>query len=245
MKTLKQIEAELESLEKVFGFNPLEIGQQSPEWHIMKLGVMSASHAKTILAKSSSQTKKTYISQLVAQVLTGQKPDISAKALDWGNQHEDAARAAYEFEAGVSIKEYPFIFKDHSLREGASPDGLIFFNDGSIRKGTEIKCPFNSENYVKFVCDNKIKDEHEKQCQFSMHITDAEEWDYGNYDPRAAVKQLHWYTFERDDKTIALFEEATKEIAHEMDKMLATFGLEFGDQWRRLKKPETREVKTA
>lgn len=233
MKTLAQLRKELESCEKILGFNPLLHEQQSPQWFTMKLGVISASKAKEILAKSSSATKRTYICSLVAQVATGMAPEINARALDWGNQHEDAARAAYEFETGKEVVELPFIYGDASMRYGASPDGLVLRSDGNnIERGSEIKCPYNSENFIKFACDDTIKKEHEKQCQFSMFVTGAEFWDYGNYDPRMTTKQLHWYTYERDEKTMRLFEEAVQEVVYEMDVMLDSLGLKFGAQWK-------------
>lgn len=233
MKTLTQLRNELAACESVLGFNPLEHEQQSPQWFTMKLGVMSASNAKAILAGPKTGTRRTYICSLVAQIATGMAPEINARALDWGNEHEDAARAAYEFETGKQVVELPFIYKDSAMRVGASPDGLVLLSDGdTIERGSEIKCPYNSENFIKFACDDTIKKEHEKQCQFSMFVTGAELWDYGNYDPRMKTKQLHWYTYERDEGLMDLFEEATQEIIYEMDNMLTALGLEFGAQWK-------------
>lgn len=233
MKTLAQLRKDIEKCEKVLGFNPLNFEQQSPQWFTMKLGVISASHAKEVLAKSGTATKRTYICRLVSQIATGMTAEINAKALDWGNQYEDAARAAYEFEAGKQVVELPFIYGDKSMRFGASPDGLVVAKDGkTIERGTEIKCPFNSENFIKFACDDTVKKEHEKQCQFSMFVTGAELWDYGNYDPRMKTKQLHWYTYERDEELMEKFAEGVQEIVEEMDKMLDSLGMHFGDQWK-------------
>lgn len=234
MKTHSQFQAESKALEGILGFDPLAIGQQSPQWHAMKLGVQSASKAKEILSGAKTATKRTFICSLVAQIATGERPEINGKALDWGNSHEDAARAAYEFELGKQIVELPFVYGDSTMKHGCSPDGLIFGYNGVLERGVEIKCPFNSENFIKFACDETVKKEHEKQCQFSMFVTGAEIYDYGMFDPRMKTKQLHWYTYDRNEKDMVLFAEAIQEINHEVDKMLATLGLEFGDQWKRL-----------
>lgn len=231
MKTLSQFIEDLSNKESVLGFNPFHIAQGSPEWSTCRLGVQSASNAKTILMKNSSLTKQTYIAQLVAQVCTKEAPQISAKALDWGNMNEDKARAVYEFEAGVKVTELPFVYKDESMRVGCSPDGLIFNDKEVLVHGVEIKAPLNSENYIKFLCNNTIKKEHELQCQFSMWVTGCDTWHYGNYDPRMSKKQLHWYVYERNDEAIKLFEEATQEISEQMDKMLGQIGLQWGSQW--------------
>ena len=233
MKTITQLRSELAACESVLGFNPLLHEQQSPQWFTMKLGVISASNAKAILAGAKTATKRTYICSLVAQVATGIMPEINARALDWGNEHEDAARAAYEFETGKKVVELPLIYKDPTMRVGASPDVLALLSDGdSIERGAEIKCPYNSENFIKFACDDTVKKEHEKQCQFSMFVTGASLWDYVNYDPRMKTKQLHRHTFERDEKLMATFEDATQEIIYEMDKILDSLELRFGDQWK-------------
>lgn len=220
----------LNSLENKLGFNPNNIEQGSEQWLKMKLGVISASKAKELLSGSKTATKRTFIATLVAQIATGMAQEIKAKQLAWGNENEDAARSAYEFSNGLKVLEVPFIYGDETLRFGISPDGLIV-KDDAIVKGWENKCPFDPTNFVKFVCDETIKKEHEKQCQFSMFVTGADLWDYSNYEPRAKSKQLHTITFERDEKMMTLFKEAIQEVNHEVDLMLEKLGLSFGDQW--------------
>ncbi|RZY07575.1 hypothetical protein EXX41_13410 [Escherichia coli] len=64
-------------------------------------------------------------------------PEVNAKALAWGKQYENDARALFEFTSGVNVTESPIIYRDESMRTACSPDGLC--SDGN---GLELKCPF-------------------------------------------------------------------------------------------------------
>jgi len=227
---INELKQKQSKLKDVLGFDPMEIQQQSDAWDKMKLGVISASKAKELLAKPTSQTYKTYIADLVAQVATGMRHSVGANSLAWGNDHEDAARSAYEFYFKVKIVELPFIYSDNKMRYGCSPDGLVI-EDDNILKGFEIKSPYNSTNYIKFVCNGNIKKEHELQCQFSMFVTGLDTWDYCNYDPRVEKHQLHFYRYERDEKLMSEIKERIDMAVNDIDKMLDILGMSFGEQW--------------
>lgn len=228
MKTVEQIQSELISYQDRIGFNPAQVEQGSYEWQCLKLGVISASNIERALAKKGTATRSTYMAELVAQVCTREFPEVNAKALQWGKDNEASARSAYEFATNDSVAQVGFIFKDSSLRIGISPDGIVS-NKG---KGLELKCPFSTRTYVEFVTDGKIKPEYEKQCQLSMWVTDSGEWDFYNYDPRMNRKMLHGVTIARDVELMKRFDQELPEFIQDMDKMLATLGFEFGDQWK-------------
>ncbi len=44
-----------------------------------------------------------YFHTLLAEVCTGVAPEVNAKALAWGKQYEDDARALFEFTVGVQV----------------------------------------------------------------------------------------------------------------------------------------------
>lgn len=228
MKTRVQIMKELTDMTGLFGFNPAEIKQGSLEWMTLKLGVISASNADCILAKNDSMMRRTYMCELVAQVCTGEFPEINAKSLAWGKDNEVGARSAYEFATGDEVEEVVFVFKDKHRRAGCSPDGLI----KGKPKGLELKCPFASKTYIDFVTAGKIKSEYIKQCQFSMWVTDSEFWDFANYDPRMKRKMIHNIEVKRDDEMMKLFDDLVPSFAEDMDVMLKDLGVEFGEQWR-------------
>ena len=144
-----------------------EVEQGSDEWRFMRLGVASASKAKEFLSGRDTATYQTYLCEKVAEIATGMLSEqINSKALSWGKDNEDTARAAYEFETGHIIKQIPFIYRDELKYFGCSPDGIT-----DDAHGLELKCPFSSTVFVQFKCNDKIKKEYELQCMFSMWVS--------------------------------------------------------------------------
>lgn len=229
MKTLAQINQTLSAFETLYGLMVSEAQQGSAAWFQTKLGVLSASNASKIVAKKDSETRNTYMMELIAQICTGEQEEINSKFTDWGHQHEAAARSSYEFETGHDITQVPFVFKDESFREGCSPDGFV---DGI--KGVEIKCPFNAVHYIKFLTQDKIKPEYQYQCQFQMRTLDCNQFDMVQYHPSMKVKPLKILTVERDDKVQATFNDAVPQFISDMDQVLKSIDVEFGSQWKRL-----------
>lgn len=229
MKTLADIQSIMGKFEEIYKMPVAQIQQGSAEWLRIKLGVLSASNASKIVAKKDSETRATYMAQLVAQVCTGISEEINSKHMEWGKLQEDPARSQYEFMNEDEVTNICFIFNDDKFREGVSPDGLIFARE----KGFEIKCPYNSENYIKFVAAEKIKPEWKLQNQMTMRVTGAETWDFIQYDPRVTKKPMHVLTIERDEEMQKTLADAVPQFIHDMDKMLEQIGVSFGDQWRR------------
>lgn len=226
MKTLVEIGNTLSAFQKMFGFDALNVEQGSPDWLRLKLGVISASNASKVVAKVGSETRRTYMTDLVAQVCTGTIEEINSKYMEWGKQQESSARSAYEFENDLLITQVPFVFKDMSFREGCSPDGLV-----SESKGVEIKCPFNTQNFIKFLVDDEIKPEYVWQYQYTLRVMGADEWDFVQYDPRMKRTPMKTLTVKRDDEKQKILEDAVPKFIEEMDAMLNKIGIKFGEQW--------------
>jgi len=225
MKTLSQIAATLKEFENKYGFLPVDQG--SDEWLKIKLGVISASNASKLVAKKDSETRATYMAELVAQILTGEQEEINSKYLEHGKLYESAARASYEFSSGVALSEVPFVFNDSNFREGCSPDALI---EGV--KAIEIKCPYNAVHYVKFFCDDKIKKEYEWQYQFQMRVLGCEQFDFCQYHPFVKTNNLKIQPVEKSEEMQKTLADAVPQFIDDMDKMLAKFEVKFGDQWQ-------------
>lgn len=230
MKTLKDIENQIKTFQDKFGTDIISAPQGSTAWLQTRLGVITASEVSKAVAKLGSETRNTYMCQLVAEVASGMVEEINSKYVEWGKMNEDAARSSYEFANDCEIEQVGFIFKDDSFREGASIDGLI----KGQKKLVEIKCPYNSTNYIKFLVEDKIKPEYQWQYQYQMRVTGAEIADFVQYDPRMAVKPFKALTVERDEKTQAAFNELIPALISDMDAMLEMIGVRFGDQWKRL-----------
>lgn len=229
MKSLKEISKRYDLFESRYGIAIADAQQGSEMWQTLKLGVISASNVSKVVAKKGSETRNTYMAELVAQVCTGVFEEINSKYLEWGNFHEDAARSYYEFSTGNKVKQLPFVFKDDSFRMGCSPDGIV-----SESRGVEIKCPFNATNYIKFLVDDKINPVYVWQYQFSLWVMDATHWDFVQYHPSMKKNPMKILTVEKDEKTFKIFDELIPKFIEDMDKMLAKAGFRFGEQWERL-----------
>lgn len=208
----------------------ITVEQGSDSWLKMRLGVITASCAHDLMPNKTNGKRKaawdSYMNQLIAQVCTGTPEELNAKALEWGRANEAAAIGDYEFAKGVKALKGGFIY-GMDKRVGCSPDILV---DGQ-RRGAENKCPFNSENHIAFLLEDKIKDEYVTQMQFSMWVSGFDVWDFISYDPRMKKNMIRIVTLERDPKFMALFDELVPQFIKEMDANLAKLKVSFGDQW--------------
>ena len=181
------------------------------------------------LPKIKSDTKLSYLDELVGQIATGLIPEeIKAKPLQWGKDHEEDARDAYSAATFEAVEEEAFIYQDTKMRAGISPDGLIVGED----KGLELKCPWLSKVWCAFAGRGEIKKEEIAQVQFSLMITGFKSWGFAKYDPRNVnCKKLHLVEIFRDEVMIAKLEKGLAEFIEDMDEALNKLGLSFGDQW--------------
>ena len=231
MRTLEDIKRQLENLEgKPFNFNPLLVEQGSPEWHFMKLGVVSASNITAVLAGKKTAARNTYMCTLVGQIIAKEAPEVKAKQMEWGKNNELAAQSSFEFATGLKVENLPFVFaKDKetgetNLRYGFSPDGY-----GDV--GLELKCPYTTAVFVDFVANETIKPEYLKQCRFSAWVAGRDSWEFANFDPRSTVDNFHIVRVNQCDKFVKDIEEKLPEFLADMDIMLNKFGKEFDYQW--------------
>ena len=105
------------------------------------------SELRSLLPPVYGDMRQGYMAELVGQIVTGLLPDeMSFKQCEWGNEHEDSARALFELELGVDVDVPAFIYKDKTKRCGISPDGLIV----GKKIGLELKCPFTTKVFVEF-----------------------------------------------------------------------------------------------
>lgn len=206
--------------------NALELIQGSDEWRNAKLGVISASNISKVLAKKGTDTRASYLNELIGQIATREFDDINAKALEWGVANEAAARAAYEFVTNNKVDLVGLVYgKDKRI--GCSPDGEI----KALRRGLEIKNPITAKVHVDFLVNEKVKPEYVYQVQFSMWVTGFESWDFCSHHPKFKSNILKVKTFERDNALMERFENEVGEFILDMDAALKKIGLTFGDQW--------------
>jgi putative phage-type endonuclease len=200
--------------------------QGSEEWHKLKLGVISASNISRALAKKGTETRNSYLMELVGQIATREFEEISARSLEWGKENEAAARACYEFESGHKVDQVGFIY-GQDKRIGVSPDGIM----PSIKKGLELKCPITPRVHADFLCNDKIKPEYVYQVQFQLYVSQFETWDFASFHPSFKTNMIKIQTFEPDLKTFERFDNELPEFISDLDAALEKIGIIFGSQW--------------
>ena len=91
------------------------IEQGTVEWHMQRLGKVTASRIADVLSKGKSgesASRKNYRTELLVQRLTGQPGEsFTSSAMEWGTATEPLARIAYEATMGAFVNQVAFI--DH------------------------------------------------------------------------------------------------------------------------------------
>jgi len=201
--------------------------QRTEEWHLARLGKVTASRVGDVLAKiksGESASRKNYKMELVVQRLTGQPQEsFTNAAMEWGTATEPQARMAYEAHTGLFVEEKGFI--DHPTIEGfgCSPDGVIgetlHSKHNSVTPMTgliEIKCP-NTATHIETVLENKAPSKYIPQMQCQMAVTGAKWCDFVSFDPRVPEDlQLLVVRVERDQEYIDSMEVEVKQFLSEV-----------------------------
>lgn len=207
----------------------VDIEQGSEAWLKLRLGLVSASRFKDIMTNPRSKTElfsataKSYMLELIAEILTGEQKEVSGKALEWGSNNEINAQNEYAFEKGVKVESVGICLTDDKLI-GASPDGFVG-DDG----GLEIKCPYNSANHIATVVSGEMPKEHIPQVQGNLWVNGRSWWDFVSYDPRIEGEGRLFITrIERDDEYIEKLQIKLTAFVIEMQRILKeSFSIEW------------------
>lgn len=177
--------------------------QRTDGWHAQRIGRITASRIKDVLAVSKRdgkplQARQDYLMQIVCEILTGQRqPSYQNAAMAWGVEQEPMALQAYIDLTGRDVTAAGFCVHPELEYIGASPDGLM------MDRGVEIKCPFNTANHINTILGG-MPPEHMAQLQCGMWVCDLPAWDFVSFDPRLPGHMaLHIETILRDDAFIA------------------------------------------
>lgn len=205
----------------------INVKQGSEAWLKLRLGLVSASRFKDIMTNSRSKTDpfsttaRSYMLELIAEILTGEQKTVKGPALDWGTNNEKNAQVEYAFEQGVTVEEKGICLADDKL-VGASPDGFV-----GEYGGLEIKCPYNSANHIATVIAGEMPKEHMPQVQGNLWVNDRLWWDFVSYDPRIDGEgRLFIQRISRDEGYIAKLEEKITAFVIEMQRILKeSFGI--------------------
>jgi len=149
--------------------------QNTPEWHQVRLGKLTASTAQAIA--TNGKGLETLCFEKVAELLTGRKKEDNFTSIDIERGHilEAQARNAYELLTGNLVKQVGFCEMTDFI--GCSPDGFIG-DDGLI----EIKCK-DDKNYAKFLYEPIVDSTYMWQVQMQMLVTGRKWCDFVVYNP--------------------------------------------------------------
>jgi len=192
-----------------------EIVQGTDEWKMLRLGKVTASRVKDIVATTKtgySTSRDKYMTQLLLERLTGTVAEsYSDAAMQWGTEQEPFARAAYEAAKSVMVDQVAFVNHPTIEQAGASPDGLV--NDDGL---VELKCPMSHTHLESLL--GGLDDQYKVQVQWQMACTGRKWTDLCSFDPRfPAELQLVIKRFERDDAYIATLEKEVVKFLAELD----------------------------
>lgn len=196
------------------------VEQGSDEWLAMRLGWITASRFKDVIANgragAPSKTRLSYMYQLAAEAITGERQEsYSNEYMEWGTQTEPQARSMYEFDSGNDVEEVSFVKWREGYKIGISPDGLIGDNGG-----IEIKCPKTTTQIETFL-SGKMPSCHKAQVQGSLWVTGRDWWDFVSFDPRIDGKASYFHVrVERDEKYISELEEKCLSFEDELKQLI-------------------------
>lgn len=208
------------------------IDQRSDGWFAERAGKITASRMSDVMLERDREPYKSgprkgqpkpppkaltdYAYQLAAERLTGRpRKQIKAAALQWGQDIEPAAVAAYQAETGEIVTLCGFV--QHPVHDfiGASPDFLVA-DDG----GGEIKSPESSEVHLEtLICG--LPPEHIEQIQGGLWVTGRKYWDFVSYHPDfPADLRIYIQRVPRDDDFIARLESACLQMEADVQEIL-------------------------
>ena len=190
---------------------PAELIQGSPEWYAARCGKITASCfgklAGSGRAGGWSQTALTYMTQILAERLTGVPQDeIQSKSLDHGKRHEPTARQLYQWHLPhrLELKQVGFVEHPEFPGVGGSPDCLVG-DDGVL----EIKCPYNVHQHLAHIEQDGTKNkDYTWQMQGNLWITGRQWCDFASFHPFVPESlRFHVVRYERDEDIIEEIEE--------------------------------------
>lgn len=160
-----------------------EFQQNTPLWHMARMGMATASSFKTVMARGrgaqESKTRERYMLNLADELVRVQ-PCLGYRNqyMEDGIEMQADAMVAYLAYAPVTDVQHDVAFiRNHSLLAGCSPDALV-----GKHGGVEIKTLIGPL-MAKLLLNPDVPPEHLPQIQGSMLITERQWWDLFIYCP--------------------------------------------------------------
>lgn len=201
-------------------FTVIDVPQRSPEWFRARLGRLTGSVAKDMMATiktGEAAARRDLRLKLVCERLTGtvQEDGYVSPAMQRGLDCEHLAFAAYEAQTGNVVERSGFLAHTEHMM-GCSLDGHIGDFEGIV----EVKCPV-SATHLRYLRSGTVPAEHLAQITHNLFVTGAEYCDFVSWDDRfPAQLQTFIARVNRADVDMAAYDIKARAFLAEVDREL-------------------------
>jgi hypothetical protein len=206
-----------------------KVFETQEDWKEYRRGLFTASQIHRLLAKAASGSglskgAKTYVKEILAEMIAPPAPDYYNSAMQRGNEIEPQAVLAYAkaFDLNVNDKDFIYtsigghvFFWDEAFNVGGTPDIIL------ADRICEIKCPDSKTHLEYLLCDTgedlqQLKPEYYSQMQLNMYLCERDMCHFISYDDRLFDEMLHLKIIEveRDEVHIKLILDKATEATN-------------------------------
>lgn len=152
-----------------------DLEQGSPEWIKARLGIVTMSELKNVMAKGEGKTRRKYLRTVVGEKMSGEPFERYTNGyMERGHTQEDDARNLYTFMTDNVVQRIGFMKRG---LVGFSPDGLIG-EDGLLEIKTKM-----AHLHIECLEDNELPSEHKQQCQGGLWVSGRQWIDFVSFSP--------------------------------------------------------------
>lgn len=166
--------------------------QGSHEWHQLRLGKITGSRLKKMMAKDNLAL----IDELIAEEQVGISDDdeFMSDEMQRGIDMEPLAIQEYCNITGYTVEHPCFLQSEDWPILCQSPDGYI-----GTTGAVEVKCP-KTKTHIKYIRMGKIPNEYKEQVWSYFLVNPELQWlDFVSYDPRLAIKPIWIHRVTREE----------------------------------------------
>lgn len=187
--------------------------QRSPEWYQARCGRITGTRFAAAMAATGSSTYASLVDELVLERVTGRRRERPiTPAMQWGIDHEAAARAWYSQQSGNYVELVGFVRHRSLGFVGVSPDGLV-----GTRGVLEIKCP-QEKAYRKIIVNGSIPARYVWQVQGQLWVCEREFADFVCFHPSMGGVVIR---VQRDEVGIARLQARCQQVECEVQRRIA------------------------
>lgn len=187
-----------------------------------KQGKITASHFADVMTAGRGKdakwgkTAKTYAYQVALERMGVEMPEITGKAIEWGQYYEPEAIELYQQTTGRLVGLTDVVQHPELEYVAGTPDGLVG-DDGII----EVKCPYNPVNHMANLREGEQIEDYWYQIQGYLWLTNRDWCDFVSYDPRFPEgSRLVVHRVKRDEAEISKLAERVQEFEFELVRPL-------------------------